>query len=62
MVDHGKESCEKEMVFYETEGREDGRLSHMSDSRAGIVAAATPTAAAPPSLIFVPPNPVSLHE
>ena len=32
----------------------DGGVTHISDSRAGIVAAATPTAAAPPSLIVVP--------
>ncbi len=32
-----------------------GRVTHASDSRAGIASAATATAAAPPSLIRVPP-------
>jgi hypothetical protein len=42
----------------------EGRVTHISDSRAGIVAAATPTAATPPSLMSVP-SPyglLSLHE
>ncbi len=41
---------------------DEGRVTHVSDSRAGIVAAATPTAAASPSLMSVPPHPLSLHE
>ncbi len=47
------------------EGREKtdvGRVTHMSDSRAGIIAAATPTAAAPPSLMSVPSSQLDLHE